>query len=264
MKPDSDLSSILDYCDKFYAEKLTAVGSHGFDLHGLFDGASVNCIPATSDGLSEDAAVYRRWCEEIQFSDVGRIGQRAAIRWHNKGVEFGMISLTRPTVMEAYRGAFAVVNILGRDIDLDPRRVYVRTLVDRQMNSLDGLGVCRADVKLNPAKLLLLTGFINRYNWKCRMWVSGRSLSFHTDQIGCREALRLRDVEPGKKRRTALLHWVSAHHRKARDGAERVDIREHLRGRETASVDGFKVAIYPSAFDAERSKRPDLAEPAEA
>lgn len=79
----------------------------------------------------------------------------------------------------------------------------------------------------------------------------GPRARFVTDPIGVREAFRLRDIPPGKKRRAALLHWVKAHWRKSRktSAADRAWIRAHLRGVWSYTWNGLICQIEPSIED---------------
>lgn len=250
------LDHVLDFSDRFLSGNFgTYLNLDNVPLK-LFDGAAVNGIGVSLTETMDPAFI--EWQREIVFADVGKLGQRAAMQL-SPG-EFVLASLSRPTQIEAYRGAFAKLNFMSNATT----KYAIRGIVDsislgRNMTPLD---MDRSERPSFLARALLLSGFISRYNWKCRVWDGERSLSFFTDPLGCREALKLRDLAPGRKRRTAILHWVSEHYRKQRDMGKSF-IKEHLRGKETATIRGCRVSIYPSDYDIERSERADLSESAD-
>ncbi len=67
--------------------------------------------------------------------------------------------------------------------------------------------------------------------WTVEIGVDGRSILLVTDPRGLLAAMALRDVPEGKKRRDALLHWVSSHWRKNQTGEPNIHVREHKRGK---------------------------------
>jgi len=74
--------------------------------------------------------------------------------------------------------------------------------------------------------------------------VDGIGIGFLTDPTGVREALALRELEPGARRRAALIHWVQAHQRKNRGSdADLSWVRKHLRGRNNCVIGGLPVEI---------------------
>ncbi len=76
------------------------------------------------------------------------------------------------------------------------------------------------------------------------------SLTMLTDPTGVKEFWKLRDVPAGKKRREALLHWVSEHWRQTRDDPDvEVYVRKHMRGSEHVSQGQFKAKIVASDTD---------------
>lgn len=85
----------------------------------------------------------------------------------------------------------------------------------------------------------------------------GPRARFVTDPIGVREAFRLRDIPPGKKRRAALLHWVKEHWRKSRSRSEsdRAWVRAHLRGAWSYDWNGLHCQIEPSIEDMNEAAR---------
>lgn len=90
--------------------------------------------------------------------------------------------------------------------------------------------------------------FVRPFNWTVHLQFEGYpAAGFFTDPTGAREAFRLRDVPPGKKRRAALRNWVSSHMRKKRNdpGAE-TEVRKHLRGATSFNWNGLKCTITPS------------------
>lgn len=78
---------------------------------------------------------------------------------------------------------------------------------------------------------------------------------FSTDPTGIREVFRLRDIPPGKSRRTALRHWVSSHWRQSRppSAIDRAFVRQYLRGAVDFSWSGLQCTIEPSRDDIRRA-----------
>jgi|GEM_PF-6129241 len=67
-----------------------------------------------------------------------------------------------------------------------------------------------------------------------------------TDPTGIRELFRFRDVAPGKKRRDALVHWVSEHYRQSRKDEDALTyVREHLRGQKTFRWREMSCSVAP-------------------
>lgn len=82
------------------------------------------------------------------------------------------------------------------------------------------------------------------------------SLTLLTDPTGVKEFWKLRDVPPGRARRTALLHWVSQHWRQKRaDPDVEVFVREHMRGDTHVRQGHFEATITPSQEDTLRDKK---------
>lgn len=76
-----------------------------------------------------------------------------------------------------------------------------------------------------------------------------------TTPFGARELFKLRDYEPGKSRRAALIHWVQEHSRRIRKGTDEeteIWVREHTRGRVVFKWQDMEGAIYPSPYDLRR------------
>jgi hypothetical protein len=95
-----------------------------------------------------------------------------------------------------------------------------------------------------------------RYEWS--VWIGhndGPRVRFLTDPLGAREAFALRDLPPGKMRRAAIRHWVTAHWRRQKrdSAADRAWIREHLRGTTDFTWNGLRCRIQPSDFDVEKA-----------
>lgn len=96
-----------------------------------------------------------------------------------------------------------------------------------------------------------------RYYWSVLLGENaGPRARFLTDIAGVREVFRLRDIPPGKQRRSALRHWVVDHWRRNR-GQEDVAhlVREHLRGALEFTWNGLRCSIVPSDEDIERVER---------
>ncbi|MGA1784668.1 MAG: hypothetical protein ACO39R_04730 [Pontimonas sp.] len=76
------------------------------------------------------------------------------------------------------------------------------------------------------------------------------SLTLLTDPTGVKEFWKLRDVPEGKKRRSALLHWVEQHWRQTRkDPDVEAYVREHMRGERRLTLGKFEAEITPSVED---------------
>lgn len=93
-----------------------------------------------------------------------------------------------------------------------------------------------------------------RYEWT--VWIGygqGPRVRFLSDPLGAREVFRLRDLPPGRDRRAALRHWVSAHTRTKRDDPEsRTWVRKHLRGATDFTWNGMRCRIQPAEFEMEQ------------
>lgn len=93
-----------------------------------------------------------------------------------------------------------------------------------------------------------------RYEWS--VWLghgAGPRVRFITDPLGVREIFRLRDLPPGRERRAALRHWVTAHWRAKRsEAADRAWVRRHLRGAEDFIWQDLRCRVSPPAFDVEQ------------
>lgn len=74
---------------------------------------------------------------------------------------------------------------------------------------------------------------------------------FSTDPTGVRQVFKLRDIPPGKERRTALRHWVSEHWRKRRPPSadDWIFVKAHLRGAHTFVWQNLHCTIEPSRRD---------------
>lgn len=100
------------------------------------------------------------------------------------------------------------------------------------------------------------TALALRYEWS--VWLghnSGPRVRFLTDPLGAREVFRLRDIPPGRDRRAALRHWVSAHARKRHpdmDGEARTWIRRHLRGATDFTWNGLRCRVQPDEYELEQ------------
>jgi hypothetical protein len=85
------------------------------------------------------------------------------------------------------------------------------------------------------------------------------SLTMLTDAWGVKEFWKLRDIPEGKKRREALLHWVSQHWRQKRNDPDvEVYVRKHMRGSDNLTQGNMTAKIFASESDtieAEHEKR---------
>lgn len=89
-------------------------------------------------------------------------------------------------------------------------------------------------------------------NWSAKVKVSDNipSLTVLTDPTGVKELWKLRDIPDGKKRRDALLHWVSQHWRQNRKDPEVESyVRKHLRGATEFRHGEMSVVVQPSEKD---------------
>lgn len=117
---------------------------------------------------------------------------------------------------------------------------------------------CESETVLRDYKLSQGVGimcsvrFSIKYYWtvKTRFDEVCPSLTLLTDATGVKELWKLRDIPPGKRRRTALLHWVSDHWRKSRKDPEIEHyVRQHLRGTTELTQQSFSATITPSQCD---------------
>jgi hypothetical protein len=108
------------------------------------------------------------------------------------------------------------------------------------------------DRNINGSMAKALT---NYYEWRVELGYPGRpTLGLITDPIGAREVFRLRDIDPGKDRRSALRHWVETHYRRKRiDAVEEQKIWAYLRGKEEFNWRGMKCIIHPSQYDLKKA-----------
>lgn len=107
------------------------------------------------------------------------------------------------------------------------------------------------DIKAN-FQLSCAMQFNAEYSWNVRVLRDdGPGVSFYTDPLGAREAFRLRDVEEGKSRRSAIRNWVKEHWRKRRaeDDIKTVQVKKHLRGVQRFTWCGYTIEIAPPLMD---------------
>jgi len=93
-----------------------------------------------------------------------------------------------------------------------------------------------------------------RYEWRVSLAFDGcPGIMFSSDTVGIRELFRLRDLPPGKMRRSALRNWVKDHFRKKHDDpSATVFVRKHLRGATKFVWNDFRGTIYPPQYDLEK------------
>jgi len=76
------------------------------------------------------------------------------------------------------------------------------------------------------------------------------TLTLLTDPTGVKEFWKLRDVAPGKTRRSALLHWVEQHWRQTRKDPDiEAFVRAHMRGATEITQGKLSAIITPSVRD---------------
>jgi hypothetical protein len=123
----------------------------------------------------------------------------------------------------------------------------------RVLNPHDDLVWTPEEVKIRQNVFLAMMGFadgIRRY-WLAyiRLGDSPR-IVMPTDPTGVRSLWALRDIPNGKKRRDALLHWVSEHWRKSRRSPDDASyVKRHLRGKRNLTCDGLTVDIVPAELN---------------
>ncbi|AKR48606.1 hypothetical protein [Acetobacter pasteurianus] len=94
-----------------------------------------------------------------------------------------------------------------------------------------------------------------RYDWSVLLHEDNTpSVRLLTDIRGCREIFKLRDAPPGKLRRAALIHWVTAHWRKKRQAgaSDRKWVKEFLRGKRSFTWNGLHCTIELPEYDQEQ------------
>lgn len=97
--------------------------------------------------------------------------------------------------------------------------------------------------------------FTFRYEWMVKMgFGGGPRVSLPTTPEGARALFKLRDVEAGRSRRSALKNWVKEHSRLSRSGKVS-EIPAHLRGRQRFSWEGFECELIASPFDIELNSK---------
>lgn len=117
--------------------------------------------------------------------------------------------------------------------------------------SLDGI---KADL---TAKFHYGASLRQHYHWSVLLGEGdGPRARFLTDPVGVREAFRLRDIPPGKRRRAALRHWVRCHWRQKRDMSadDRAWIEAYLRGATDFAWNGLRCRIEPSVPDQQKAR----------
>jgi hypothetical protein len=90
-----------------------------------------------------------------------------------------------------------------------------------------------------------------RSSWLVRLGQEGLTpITLMTDAVGVKSLFRLRDVPDGMTRRAALLHWVTEHLRRIRrDPDVEIEVRGHLRGRETFDWFGMRGEVRVPELD---------------
>lgn len=127
----------------------------------------------------------------------------------------------------------------------------------RLMPRTDGVGPQNPDSSPDAARSIQMAQsvqFSSDWWWLAKIgWIGHPMVTLPTDAVGAREVFRLRDIPAGKKRRTAIRHWVSEHWRQRRKGPGETRVREHLRGGCEFTWNGFYVKLMPSIVDQERA-----------
>jgi hypothetical protein len=121
-----------------------------------------------------------------------------------------------------------------------------------QNDHATGLGMDDPTQELRAFRSHIALSLRRYYLWSVLLGEgNGPRARFVTDPLGVREAFRLRDIPPGKKRRAALLHWVRAHWRQRRSisSDDRAWIDAYVRGVWSYSWNGLRCQIEPSIED---------------
>jgi hypothetical protein len=98
-----------------------------------------------------------------------------------------------------------------------------------------------------------------RFEWSVLLGFGGPRVRLLTSPAGARAVFRLRDIPPGRQRRTALRHWVSQYWRQKRQGDNDPKlIAAYLRGETDFVWNGLRCKLEPSPFDIEQAKAKKL------
>lgn len=101
------------------------------------------------------------------------------------------------------------------------------------------------------AAMMIGLAAVAHYQWHVEIGrIGGISFKFPTMPERLAEIFRLRDLPDGASRRAALKNWITSHWRaNHRDQQTEIYVRQHLRGAETFSWDGYFVTVCPSQYD---------------
>jgi len=118
----------------------------------------------------------------------------------------------------------------------------------------DGQGIS------STCNVLLSLAFTRDLTWRVVFrGPSGLSFSLSTDTAGAMAAFKNRQPNDTTGRRDALKHWVRQHYRNRPasegDEAQRVIVRQHLRGRTPFRWFGIDCELVVSPFDMRRNER---------
>lgn len=96
----------------------------------------------------------------------------------------------------------------------------------------------------------------NFWQIKTRLEGTSSTITLLTDPTGVKEFWKLRDIPEGKRRREALLHWVSDHWRQTRNDPDVEGyVRTHLRGSTSLQFKDIAAEIIPSNLDLLREQK---------
>lgn len=162
--------------------------------------------------ITMGAALEGRWIEAgVRYAQYLKAEERIVGDEHNKPVHVGPWRL----------------------VDAENKNDYLTGVSSHEMSLALALG----------------TEFIRPMHWAVTFgYEGGGSVRCFTDPAGAAETFRLRDIPEGKKRRTALRHWVEQHWRQKRDG-DLTQVRKHLRGAQKFTWNGLTCLIEPAADD---------------
>lgn len=101
----------------------------------------------------------------------------------------------------------------------------------------------------NVTQVALGHEFIIPFHWSITLsFDGGVPVKYFTDAGGAADVFRLRDVPPGRKRRSALRTWIRQHWREKRDGGLSEVVR-HMRGATEFEWNGVSCKLQPSEDD---------------
>lgn len=147
-----------------------------------------------------------------------------------------------------------------QNLNIEDKRMFILSVindipVESNMNSLSSKILYHIFHATNNIHMAISNQFSFRYYWFVQLGFDD-TLSFKilTDNEGAKTVFRLRDIPSGKKRRTALYHWVHEHYRNVpqSDKLDTVFIKSYLRGEQNFQWGDLRCQIIPSEYDIEK------------